>query len=247
MKKFLIGLFILFSTMSAVAQEESLFSEGNRLYAEGAFELALEQYEKVLQQGEASSALYFNLGNTAFKLDQLGQSLRYYKKSLKLDPRDPELKYNIRLLESQLKDQITPIPQNRLLQTYWKFVRSWSLDHWTRFFLIVYGLLFIFLIAHLLMRSLKKVLLRLILVNGIGCVVIALCFVGSISLYNQTNAIILSKEVPARFGPSETDALAFTLHEGTQCQLLSEKEEWAQIKLADGKIAWLPKKDLGLI
>ena len=51
----------------AVAQVE-FYQEGNRLYQEGDFEGALASYLRLVEAGFESGEVYYNIGNTYFKL-----------------------------------------------------------------------------------------------------------------------------------------------------------------------------------
>src|SRR5262245_52855944 len=66
-------LLLLFSRTFARADDLSnTFDHANKLYEEGKFAEAAAAYEKMLRQGQASPALYFNLGNAFFKAGQIG-------------------------------------------------------------------------------------------------------------------------------------------------------------------------------
>lgn len=244
-KPLLIVLFLLFSfSLHAEESVQSFFYEGNRLYGEGEYQRAIDVYEAIVQKGGATAALYYNLGNSYYKLDQKGKALLFYKRALKLNPRDQELYYNIRLVKAQLKDKVVPKPENRFARTYWELVGQWSLTDWSLFCLILYLIIFVLALIHLFFRSFRKVSFRvLITFISIG-ILLLICWSGKYYRESLTEAIILSAEVQAHYGPSEKDAVAFTLHEGTECLILESDQEWAQIQLADGKIAWLPKKAL---
>ena len=45
-----------------MAQNETLFEQGNTLYNDGNYTLAIEKYQTILDNGKHSAELYFNLG-----------------------------------------------------------------------------------------------------------------------------------------------------------------------------------------
>lgn len=247
MKKSL-WLFLFFIWISPLQAEEGLssyFYEGNRLYEEGKYEAAVKQYSRIVD--EENAPLYYNIGNSYYKLGQKGKAILFYKKALKLNPQDQELQYNLRLVQAQLKDKIIPVKENRFTQTYWRVINRWSQSTWLKFFFILYFLLFFLAVTTLFIRSFRKPLLRTLITTACFALLVSLCLGGKILKEAIPRAIILSLEVQARYGPSEKDVIAFTLHEGTECEILNTESTWAQIRLADDKIAWLPIKDLGFI
>ena len=225
----------------------SFFYEGNRLYSEGKVKEAIEQYNRILQEKKESSALYYNLGNSYYKIGEKGKALVAYKRALRQSPRDQELRYNLGLVQSQLKDQITPQPKNRLTQSYWNLVDSLSLFEWEVLFLAFYFLVFILLGIYLLFSSKRKVLFRFLTLTASLTLVVTVCFVGKSVKTAQRMAIVLAPEAQARYGPSENDAAAFVLHEGGECRILTTQNSWVQIRLADGKMAWLPRRAVEII
>ena len=132
-RKNILPVFILFMTLSAVAQEENAYvREGNRLYkskkyteaeiayrkgllknpksAEAAYNLgnalykqekyaeALEQYQRVAPTDNISreklAAVLHNTGNALLLQKKIAESIDAYKKSLKVNPKDDETRYN---------------------------------------------------------------------------------------------------------------------------------------------------------
>ena len=64
-----------------------LFIQANRLYEEGKFAQSAAGYEKIIQAGSVSSALYFNLGNAWLKAGQFGKAILSYRQAEAIAPR----------------------------------------------------------------------------------------------------------------------------------------------------------------
>src|SRR5882672_4567327 len=67
---FLILLLLCAWNVARADDVSTAFDQANKLYEEGKFTEAAAAYEKMLRQGRASPALYFNLGNAFFKAGQ---------------------------------------------------------------------------------------------------------------------------------------------------------------------------------
>ena len=61
MKK-MVFLLCLFSLNFGFAQNETLFDEATELYNNGEYSKAIENYKQILENGQHSASLYFNLG-----------------------------------------------------------------------------------------------------------------------------------------------------------------------------------------
>jgi tetratricopeptide (TPR) repeat protein len=73
------------------------------------FEEAIENYKKIEGQGAVSSELYLNLGNTHYKLNQVGPAIYYYEKALKLDPINEDVLNNLVFAKRLALDNIATV------------------------------------------------------------------------------------------------------------------------------------------
>lgn len=96
---------------------EPYFNAANTYYRQGDFPAALEQMQMALQHVDeevlAESSL-FNLGNTLYNSQDLGQAVAAYTQALLLDPEDQDAKYNLELaLQQQQQEQEQQQDQNQ--------------------------------------------------------------------------------------------------------------------------------------
>ena len=94
MKKLLSVVIFLFGLV-AFGQNETLFNQATEAYNEGAYQKAVDNYLEILDNGQHSAELYYNLGNSYYKLNQIAPSIYYYEKALLLRPNDEEIKNNL--------------------------------------------------------------------------------------------------------------------------------------------------------
>ena len=75
MRKLLMLLSVLFLCCSmALGQEkETTFENANSAYNAGQFENAVMLYKEILESGQHSAELYFNLANSYYRLNQVGR------------------------------------------------------------------------------------------------------------------------------------------------------------------------------
>src|SRR2546425_8526780 len=79
--RLLLALLVWWFTpiLARAGDVSSAFEEANRLYEQANLTEAAAAYEKILQSGQATSALYFNLGNALFKSGQIGRAILNYR------------------------------------------------------------------------------------------------------------------------------------------------------------------------
>lgn len=237
-------MFMFFGLLSA--STDSLFLEANRLYQDGKYELALEQYSQVLEFGLESADLYYNMGNAAYRSNSIGYAILYYEKALKLDPSHEDASNNLDFASRYRVDTFEEVPE--LFISTWMRVfllsfseRTWSLVSLLLFILITFAtLIFIFSRRH----ALKKI--------GFFTALIAIVwFIATFSaaitrhksIIHPDAAIILAPSVVVRSSPSDTGTELFILHEGTKVKVNEGVSGWQNIRVIDGREGWISSID----
>ena len=84
----------------------AIFGNANELYKKGNYDLAIADYEKILNKGYESGNLYYNIGNCYFKENKLGKAIVNYKRALRLEPRDGDIRSNYKFAFSTVKRNV---------------------------------------------------------------------------------------------------------------------------------------------
>ena len=247
MKKIFISLLLSLMPFLLVAQNELLFSQANEAYNKGDYTKAAELYEKIEKTGNVSENLYFNLANSYYKLQKVAPSIYNYEKALSISPNNQDILDNYRFAQNMRLDQIDSLPQGFLTRVYHKLVKLWSIDVWAWLAILF---IFFFAICFVFFYRAKFSQERKVLFGGwtlsLFISLICLIFAYQTESYNESTqfAIIYSSEVAIQSEPNLRSEMVFKLHEGTKVQVLDIVDDWKKIKLTDGKIGWIPKKEL---
>ena len=84
-------LFIIFLQIGFSQSPSILFENANNFYVKGNYQDAISGYKQILDGGFESSELYYNLGNSYYKLNKVAESNFYFEKALILSPNDKDL------------------------------------------------------------------------------------------------------------------------------------------------------------
>ena len=84
----LIIAFILISFHLFSHSDDSLVIMANKVYSEGDYHVAINLYEEVINSGLESAELYYNLGNSYYKVNLIPAAILNYEKAKKLKPND---------------------------------------------------------------------------------------------------------------------------------------------------------------
>ncbi len=246
MKKFIFILIIGFGFV-VNAQNEEKFSRGIEFYKEAEYEKAVSVWNSILESGEHSAALYFNLGNAHYKLNEIGPSIYFYEKALLLSPNDNEISNNLAFAQNKTVDAITPLPQNIFSKWYSNFLGTFTFNGWA-WATVVLAMLFaaLFLTYYFSYTESKK---RFYFITSLFALLFAIgsfsfAFLSFGKFTNNQSAIIFSESAQVRSEPLMRSGISFVLHEGTKVQITEKDGDWKRIELADGKEGWMPASDL---
>ena len=126
MKKLL--LLLIFVTQAFWAQ--NAFEQGNKFYGKENYEAAITSYESVVNSGNQSAELYFNLGNCYYKLHKVAPAIYNYEKALLLSPNDTEIKNNLEFARKMAVDDIKVIPRVGFSKLIQDFTAKYYYDTW---------------------------------------------------------------------------------------------------------------------
>jgi hypothetical protein len=225
----------------------SLFQSANKLYEQGKYEEAKNMYHNILNAGFQSGAVYYNMGNTYFKLGLLGQTILYYEKAKRLNPRDPELRFNYNYVQSLLQDKAEEAKHGWAMRNLEKISEVFSFGRWLGIIIMLWFILIVTFEVKILFPVLKNAINYINMSVLIFLIMGIICGIVNYNVYSSPSAIILPKEVIVRYGPGESEVEAFMIHEGTKVEVLKEYEEWCQVRFSDEKAGWLPKDAIGMI
>ena len=205
-------------SLQAQSSSENLFEQGNLAYNKGDYKNAISFYEKTLEMGQHSGALYFNLANSYYKTNNIAESIYYFEKAKKLLP------------ESQLEQF-----QN------WVF-NSFVFLTWTILTVVLIWLFSVLFLAYIFSKSTK--FKRTFFFSSL---IFLFLFISSFTitfLINQKEkqmnyAILFTDQIDAWSEPNQLGDLLFTLHEGTKVNILDELAEWKKIRIANGSEGWV--------
>ena len=231
-----------------MAQNNTLFGQGNSLYNDGKFQDAINTYERILDTKNHSAELYFNLANAYYKLNRIAPSVYYYEKALQLSPKDEDIINNLSFAKNMTIDDIEVMPEMGFAKITNQVINTYSFDTWAKlsvFFVVLFVVLF--LAYYFSYSSTSKRFAFLVSNLSIVLILITLAFAFQKYDYEEKDkpAIVFAQESEIKSEPNLRSEIAFKLHEGTKVQVLEVyNENWTKIKLADGKTGWISSEDI---
>lgn len=247
----LLALLLGFS-LSAQAQEDvaGLWQKAGDAFAAGQWQNALNYYQMIEGENLQSADLYYNIGNTFFKLDDKAHAILYFERALKLDPSHEDAAHNLDIARQLTLDKIDAVPDFILVSWFRNLRQGLSADTWAW---LTLGLLVCVGVLFLLFRNGGSLGLRRVSFI-VGCVLFVLAVFTLIfslqqkrAVTRQDSAIVTSPVCSVKSSPADGGTTVFVLHEGTKVRLLDNVGDWAKVEIADGRQGWAPVSTVEVI
>lgn len=246
--KRLLFAFILSLPFVGVAQNlQEQFNAANKAYEDGKFKEAIALYHSI-EATHSSAELYYNLGNSYYQVDSIAPAILYLEKSIKLNPTE-DAEFNLAICNQKITDRIEG-KKELVINTWWEEFRSLlSVDGWAWLSIIA---LLLAAFGWIIYQRVKTVAGKAGFTAGILLSGLSLLFFLMASHVNSVNtnaqeAIIFAANIDVKSSPSESGKTLFVLHKGTKVELREKQNDWQEIILADGKLGWIPSKELKAI
>lgn len=251
----IITISLLFlSSLFALAQEGTdVFEQANAAYAEQRYDQAADLYQSLVDKGLASVELYYNLGNCYYKLDDIGSSVLYYEKALKLEPGYEDAAFNLKLANLKVADRVEPLREAFVFRMINAALLTFSSDGWAKLCLIFLWIAFavggVFLYVNVIAAK------RVLFVFGVLLLLLAI-ITGFISLRQMSEekankeGIIMVMNTYVKSAPEPGSMDLFILREGVKVRLQEQSGEWQQVKIVDeegDKVGWIKANDVAPI
>lgn len=247
MKKVIIFIIYIAFTLSS---QGAMKIDADSAYVRGDYTQAITLYEELLTEGE-SAEVYYNLGNSYFKIDNMGKSILNYERALLLDPGNSDIRANLDIAKSKTQDNLVSTPSIFFVVWISSLINTMSVKQWAicgiiTFILLLFALgIFFFTMSE---RTKKISFICAICLFILSIVSNIFAFSQKSRLIYRNDAIVLTPSITIRSTPSESGTSLFILHEGTKVTIKDNSmQEWKEIELSDGKVGWIPKDAIEII
>ena len=229
----------------AHAQEDvsGLWQKAGEAFAAEQWQNALNYYQMIEGEQLASPDLFYNIGNTYFKLGDNAHAILYFERALKWDPSHDDALHNLEIARQLTLDKIDSVPDFILVSWFRNLRQSCGADTWAW---ITLGLLLAVGILLTLFRNGTSLALRRVafILACLAFVLAIFTFVFSLqqkrAVTRQDSAIVTAPVCSVKSSPAEGGNTVFVLHEGTKVRLLDQVGDWSKVEIADGRQGWAP-------
>lgn len=252
MKHIILTTIILLFGTFALRAESPLIAQADSAYNADDFRQAADMYLNVIQEEGPSAKLYYNLGNTYYRLGEMGNAIIAYERALRLDPSDKDVRNNLDFVNARITDR----PGERgtflgnALDAISAYTHSnvWAWIALTCFVLTLAGLL-AYLFSHIV--TVRKIGFFGGILTFIGCCICIFFSLRSATIATADNVAVIT--VPSTIlsttprVPQDRSQEAMLLHEGTKVIILDSVRSttdsihslWYDVEVDNAHRAWI--------
>lgn len=238
----------------------SIVTQADSAYTNDNFQEAVALYNEAINTEGTSSTLYYNLGNSYYRLGQLGNAIVSYERALRLDPTNSDAKANLAFVNSKIIDK--PIDSGTFLSnTFDKLILTQSPNTWAWLALISFILFLCCVAIYIFSRYIplrKTGFFGGLVLLIISIVLIILALSSANKAISHDSAIITSPSVilsTSPRSPKDRSEEAVLLHEGTKIEIVdsissqtdSIPNKWYEVKIDNINRAWINASEIVII
>lgn len=239
-----ILMFFLLAVRGIASEPIALLDSANSLYGKGEFEKAASYYEAVRSLEYESPEVYFNLGNSYYKLDKIGMSVLNYERAKKISPYDEDINFNLKLANQRTLDKIEPAPK-LFIEEWWDNLKSMHSERTWGIRSIVCFILFLFFLGVFITSNQLFSKQFGFWLSVVFFIFSSITFGIARSQYKtitgHDTAIVLSTSAEIKNAPAENGTKLFILHEGTKVSVLTINGDWVKVELTSDKVGWVKR------
>lgn len=217
------------------AKLQQTFLEASQAYDGNRPADAAALYTQLIDQGYTSKELYFNLGNSYFKMGKIGLAVLNYRRAWQMAPRDPDIQANLRFA---LQSTSASTPSYKAAT---RFLFKCSLSEWIILAVSAYWTAAIVLGVLLIWRQHRVVLGRAL---AALLLLLALGLAGILNVWIVRQApemVIVEPRQQALYAPMEGSKAHVALPEGSIVRREEDAGAWLKVAMGS-QSGYVPSK-----
>jgi len=213
------------------------FNQANTAFEKGQYTEAAAMYESLAGRHGGNAALYFNLGNTYFRQQQMGKALLNYERAKRLAPRDRDVLYNLEFVRQQVKEPQQPFAVALLsaLNGLATLNEVAALCSFCFIGFLLGATAWIFYRQRFILPTLAAFMLFILATGWLFLKI-------NVEVWTD-EGIVTAGPAEVRNGPGTENSVGFSLPEGRKVVVLGENNDWVAVGLSsEGLRGWIEKK-----
>ncbi len=231
-------LFLLLSFESIGGAYDVQWKKATNCYLKKQYDSAVIYFEKIAKNNPKNAEVYYNLGNSYYRLNKIAPAVLNYERALHINPSYQDAKDNLSITQARISHSIQSSDAIFFIK-WWRSITSPSnASLWA----ILAAIAYILSLATIWIRRYHKRISLPFQLPGILifiCVCSMLFAFKSAALYmTPDKAVVFENDAPLMNRELKGKPLSL-LPEGTTVIINAENDLWAEVTLPDGRSGWV--------
>ncbi len=224
----------------AASTDNTNWSKANQLYQQKQYDSALAYFQLVAATHPNTAEVYYNMGNTCYKLNKVALAVLNYERALNIRPDYKEAQENLWLTQSHINNHVQDATDVFFINWWKNITASDKANKWAVWALIV----FILMVALLVINRVRKQNQALIpkqipgILAFVWVCIMLLAFVATKHLDKSDVAVVMFNDAPLMNNEIKGKPLSL-IPEGTTVKMSTIKGEYVEVTLPDGRTGWV--------
>ncbi|MDD2488652.1 MAG: tetratricopeptide repeat protein [Bacteroidales bacterium] len=249
MKKFRYLIIMLLISLASFAKaNDDLYEKGNSLFNDKKYDQALKTYLTIEKQNKFSADLYYNIGNTYFRLNDYANSILYYERGLRLKPNNNNIENNLKVAKARLKGDVYIVP-DFFLKRWWRTISNLFIPSTWMIVSIILLISSCLIFVFYYFSFEKKIILFYSFLFSILLFSVSV-FAGfnrQNTIQSKNYAIVFDNNSSGKDSPDINSTDKIKIYKGQKVKIVEKANTWIKVKTEDGKEAWIESKSVIVI
>ena len=240
--KFILILIISNVCLNSFSQSETAI----QFYDQKKYQEAISEWNKLITDGAKGEELYYNIGNTYYRLQQYPEAILFYNKALKWNPNCDDCKKNLKVVQKAAGIESFELPEFILSKLYHSALISLQPMNWFIagiLLLSIFLYVFLFKINSGLMVRFKPAI-YFIMTIGLFC--FFLSWQRDLIKHN-TDEVILMKASKLYLSPDSNSESKQELIPGQQLIIKDHLSSWIKVQTKEFDLGWVEENKVEVV
>lgn len=236
----ILYVLLLLPEMNAYCADQTslLWQKANGYYQRKQYDSAIACYQQVAATGKVNANLFYNTGNSYYRLSRIGPAVLYYEKALRLDPENKTIADNLLLAKKRIDNPVAEISPVFFERWWHGLLYAINANGWAAILLLLFcatAILVSFSIAGKIRYPGRWVTFSsaLLLIAGV------ITFSSYRNATNSGKAVVMIANISLLDTPKPGAKISSNVPEGTTVKLVQESGAYANVELPNGRRGWV--------